>query len=411
MTKWSSLVARLRRFNPTVADGLLGLFLFVIALPQLLIASPVERTLGYDFRDASWLGVLLLLVETVPLTWRRRAPVLVLAASTAASLVLLVSGFRPTAADVALFVGVYTVAGRTSLRTAVITGLCFAVALGAIYVIANLKYPQDSTQLAQGYVVGYATFTFAWFLGVLQRNRREHTAKLEALNAQLAEERESRARWAVAEERGRIARELHDVVAHSVSVMVVQAGAARRIAKVDPEQAHDAISAIESTGRQALAEMRRLVGVLRRGDEPTSLDPQPQLADVGALVEQTREAGLPVALEVEGAPRPLPAGVDLSAYRIVQEALTNIRKHAGPASARVRVRYDPRSLEVEVVDDGRGAAWRDGAPAGGADGNGGHGLIGMRERVALFGGQLEVGPQPAGGFRVAARLPLEAAAQ
>jgi signal transduction histidine kinase len=410
MTKWPSLVARLRRFNPTVADGLLGLFLFAIALPQLHIAYRGERTLGYDFRDASWLAMLLLAAETVPLTWRRRAPVAVLATSTAAQLASFAAGFRPTVAQAALYVAVYTVAGRSAQRTAIIAGLCFAVALAAAYLAAGRQYPQGALQ-PQDYVVGYATFVFAWFLGVLQRNRREHTAKLEALNAQLAEERESRAHWAVAEERGSIARELHDVVAHSVSVMVVQAGAARRIAKVDPEQAHDAISAIESTGRQALAEMRRLIGVLRRGDEPTSLGPQPQLADVGALVEQTREAGLPVTLEVEGEPRPLPAGVDLSAYRIVQEALTNIRKHAEPASARVRVRYDPRSLEIEVVDDGRGAAWRDGAPDGGADGNGGHGLIGMRERVALFGGQLEVGPQPAGGFRVAARLPLEAAPQ
>jgi signal transduction histidine kinase len=240
---------------------------------------------------------------------------------------------------------------------------------------------------------------------VLQRNRPEHTAKLEALNRQLAEERESRARWAVSEERSRIARGLHDVIAHTVSVMVVQAGAARRVAATRPEQARDAMTSIESTGRQALGEMRRLVGVLRNRDEPTTLDPQPRLADVPALVEQAREAGLDVDLDVWGEPRPLPAGVDLSAYRIVQEALTNVRKHAGPASVQVQVRYGPQSLHIEVADDGRSSAVH-----AGTNGNRGQGLIGMRERVALYGGKLEVGRTPEGGFRVLADLPLEAAA-
>jgi signal transduction histidine kinase len=407
MSERPSLVKRLRRVNPTVADALLGLLLFAIAVPQLFIANPAEQVLGLNFRSASWLGVLLLMAETMPLALRRRFAVPVLVVSTAAVFTLLVTGFRPTVADVGLLVAVYTVAGRTPLRTAIAAGLGFAVALTAIYAVASVKYPQDPTQ-AQNYLVAYACFAFAWFLGLLQRNRRLYTSKLEALNAQLAEERESRARWAVAEERARIARELHDVVAHSVSVMVVQAGAARRIAKVKPEQAHDVISSIESTGRQALAEMRRLVGVLRHGDEPTTLDPQPRLADVATLVERIRQTGLEVALDVEGEPRPLPAGVDLSAYRIVQEALTNVHKHAGPASARVRLRYGARALDVEVTDDGRGApAWNDGEAAG-RNGDGGHGLIGMRERVALFGGQLHVGPGLDGGFRVAARLPLEA---
>jgi signal transduction histidine kinase len=408
MSRWPSLVARLRRFDPTVADAVLGLFLFAVALPQVFIGSPAERTLGLTFRHASWLAVVLLAAETVPLTWRRRVPVVVLTLSTAAAFVTLVTGFRPTVADIALYVAIYTVAGRSPLRIAVAAGLGFATALTVIYVFAAVKYPQAATQ-PQDYMLSYASFAFAWFLGRLQRNRREYTARLEALNAQLAEERETRARWAVAEERGRIARELHDVVAHAVSVMVVQAGAARRIAKAKPEQAHDAIASIESTGRQALAEMRRLVGVLRSGDEPTSLGPQPRLADVGALVEQTREAGLPVVLRIEGEQRALPAGVDLSAYRIVQEALTNVRKHAGPATAQVRLRYGAHTLDVEVVDDGRGSsAWRAGEQRGG-NGSGGNGLIGMRERVALFGGHLDVGPRLDGGFRVAAHLPLEAA--
>jgi signal transduction histidine kinase len=193
------------------------------------------------------------------------------------------------------------------------------------------------------------------------------------------------------------------VVAHSVSVMVVQAGAARRRVASNPDQARDALASIESTGRQALAEMRRLVGLQRdRGDGEDALAPQPSLVHLESLLAATRDAGLPVELTVEGQPRPLPAGVDLSAYRIVQEALTNSLKHAGPARATVRLCYGREALEVQVSDDGHGRGRN-----GQADG-GGHGLIGMRERVALFGGTLEVGVGPGGGFRVAARLPLDA---
>ena len=251
-------------------------------------------------------------------------------------------------------------------------------------------------------------------------------AKLEALNAQLAEEQELRSRWAVAAERSRIARELHDVVAHSVSVMVVQAGAARRTLAASPGQAATALGQIESTGRQALVELRRLLGLLRDDDGQATdavLAPQPSLANLESLAAAAREAGLPVEVTVEGEPRPLPAGVDLSAYRIVQEALTNSLKHAGPARARVRVCYGREALEVQVTDDGLGG--RSAARAGeglvvvtvGPDGElqlpgrrdgGGHGLIGMRERVALFGGALEAGADPGGGYRVAARLPLDA---
>jgi signal transduction histidine kinase len=403
MSEWRSLLDRARRVNPTVADALLGAFLLVVALPQLFIEDPTYRDLGIAFRGGSVLGVLLLAGETLPLTWRRRAPLTVLAALTASAIALLVAGFQPTVADLGLVVAVYSVAGHSRRRRAVTGGLTFLVALAALLVIGDLKYPNQHTQ-PQQYVVNFAAFAFAWFLGVLQRNRREHTAKLEVLNRQLAEERESRARWAVAEERSRIARELHDVIAHAVSVMVVQAGAARRVATTRPEQARDAMTSIESTGRQALSEMRRLVGVLRKGDEPTSLDPQPRLADVPTLLGQAREAGLRVELDVKGEPRPLPAGVDLSAYRIVQEALTNVRKHAGPASVEVRVRYEPHSLRIEVTDDGRGAA-----DHAGSNGSRGQGLIGMRERVALYGGRLEVGPRPQGGFQVLADLPLEAA--
>ncbi len=229
------------------------------------------------------------------------------------------------------------------------------------------------------------------------RGRVAHMSVLE-LRAEKAElEREQRAAEAAKEERARIARELHDVIAHSVSVMVVQAAAAEEVLRKSPERALEPIRAVQDTGRQALAEMARLLGMLRRDGAELGLAPQPGLDDLAALVEQTRIAGLPVELRVEGVARPVPLGADLSAYRIVQEALTNARKHAGEARATVTVRYQTEALEIEVVDDGHAAGNGDG---------GGHGLVGMRERVALFGGELKAGPQPGGGFCVSAHLPL-----
>jgi signal transduction histidine kinase len=215
--------------------------------------------------------------------------------------------------------------------------------------------------------------------------------------AEMAErERELAAREAVVEERARIARELHDVIAHNVSMMVVQAGAERRVLDGANASTREVLQTIEQIGRGALTEMRRLVGMLRSdGEDP--LAPQPGLDDVATLVGQVREAGLPVELTVEGEPRDLPAGIELSAYRIVQEALTNALKHAGDAHAQVSIRYGADSLELEVLDDGRGGA---------ALGNGGHGLVGMRERVALYGGRFDASRRPGGGFAVRAKLPI-----
>jgi signal transduction histidine kinase len=213
-------------------------------------------------------------------------------------------------------------------------------------------------------------------------------------------DRELAARDAVAAERAAIARELHDVVAHHMSVMVVQAGAARAVGDFDPAAASDALRQIESSGRTGLAEMRRLLGILKAEDDGDGRTPQPGLADLGELLDAMRATGLAVEAVVEGSSRSLPPGVDLSAYRIVQEALTNALRHAGGASARVLVRYEPNALELEIADDGPGPP--DGAPTRG------HGLIGMRERAQLFGGAFEAGPRPGGGFLVRARLPFEA---
>jgi signal transduction histidine kinase len=240
----------------------------------------------------------------------------------------------------------------------------------------------------------------AWFLGHYVQTRRRYTESLEAQNRVLEQARHDLARQAVVEERLRIARELHDVVAHSMSVVAVHAGSGRMVAAEDPAAAERALATIEVTTRSALREMRRLLGVLRSAgaEEPAALEPAPGLADLDALVAQVTRSGVDVELRVEGRRTAVPAGVDLSAYRVVQEALTNVIKHAGPARAVVEVRYTDTAVTVEVVDDGQGAA----TPAAA----GGHGLVGMRERVAVHGGVLDVGPGDAGGFHVSARFPV-----
>jgi signal transduction histidine kinase len=230
------------------------------------------------------------------------------------------------------------------------------------------------------------------------RRREERAATLEAEADRLARERDEQARGAVAAERARIARDLHDVIAHSVSVMTVQGGAARLLLEQDARRAREPLLVVEETGHQAMAEMRRLLGIVHADEEGPALAPQPGLADLAALVEQVRGAGLPVALSVDGAPRVVAAGVGLAGYRIVQEALTNVLKHAGPARAWVTVNYKPDALVLEVADDGPGVA--------SDERRGGHGLVGMRERVALYGGTLAAGPRAEGGFAVRARLPL-----
>jgi signal transduction histidine kinase len=244
---------------------------------------------------------------------------------------------------------------------------------------------------------------FALLIGMAFHERNRRNAELEERADRLERERDSEARAAVAEERTRIAREMHDVVAHSLSVMVVQAEAAEAMLDTDPERARRPLVAVQDTGRGALSELRRMLGVLREmAEEGPALAPQPGLAGLDGLVEQVTAAGLPVSVRVEGTPFPLPPGIDLSAFRIVQEGLTNALKHAGPARAEVLVRYGDRELELRVSDDGVGAASANGKPDGG-----GHGLVGMRERVAVYGGRLEAGPRPEGGFAIAARLPLE----
>jgi signal transduction histidine kinase len=343
------------------------------------------------------LGYALALLHTLSLAARRRFPGTVLGISVASGLAVAALGLSPIVLGPAILVAVYSVAAYGD-RWVSLAGLA-AAEVGSVAVQLTPGRFQAPTVISNALVIGAA-----WLLGHFVGGRRSYTAQLEQA-AELERARAEQARRAVAEERLRLARELHDVVAHSISVIAVQSGVGAHVAKTQPEEAAKALAAIEATSRAALTELRRLLGVLRQDDEPEgSLAPVPGLADLEGLLAEVAKAGLAVRLQVEGTPSPLPAGVDLSAYRIVQEALTNVVKHAGPVRAQVTIRYRDQEIRVEVIDDGRGVA----APTGDGRARVGHGLIGMRERVAVFGGDLETGPCPDGGFRVAARLPLAA---
>jgi signal transduction histidine kinase len=344
------------------------------------------------------LGYALALLHTLPLAARRLFPSGVLATTVASGLAFATLGLPPESLGVAILVAVYSVAAYGD-RWASLAGLA-AAAVGSAAIQLTPSRFQWPTPVTNTLIIGAA-----WLLGHFVHNYRAHAARLEERTAELEQAREELARRAVTEERLRLARELHDVVAHAMSVIAVQSGVGAHVASTQPQEVAKALAAIEATSRAALTELRRLLGVLRQDSEPQgSLAPVPGLADLDGLLAEVAKAGLAVRLRVEGTPSPLPPGVDLSAYRIVQEALTNVVKHAGPARAQVVVGYRDHEVTVEVTDDGRGVT----APTGDGPARVGHGLIGMRERVAAFGGDLEAGPRPGGGFRVAARLPLAA---
>ena len=344
----------------------------------------------------------LVLLHTLPLALRRRFPGTVLALVVASGLAGIALSLPPFFLGPAILVAVYSVAayGR---RWVSLAGLAVAE-LGLAVALTGGRFEEPLAWLVWVQFAGI--FGAAWLLGLFAHNYRAYAARLEQRTAELERAREALARQAVTEERLRLARELHDVVAHAMSVIAVQSGVGAHVADSRPGEVGKALAAIEATSRSALIELRRLLGVLRQDGEPqANLTPAPGLANLEGLLAEVAKAGLAVRLRVEGAPVPLPAGLDLSAYRIVQEALTNVVKHAGPTHAQVTIRYRDHGVAVEVIDDGRGVAV---VANDGRRGRTGHGLIGMAERVAVFGGDLEAGPRPGGGFRVAARLPLAA---
>ncbi|WP_067826145.1 sensor histidine kinase [Actinomadura kijaniata] len=389
--------------RPAGADALLALVLLLAGIPQL-VWRDLPADVADSFADADLRQVVTVTVVTLAISLRRVRPLSVLLVVLAGQFALTAWHYLPTIPEVAAFlIAVYSVAAHRGLAHSALGGV---VAL-AVFNVVFTMVPVDNSLMVL--LTNNALVAGVWMLGRNLRLRRAYFAELEDRAARLERARGTDARAARIEERSRIARELHDVVAHHVSVMTVQAGAARRIIDRNPDGAREAMATIEEVGRTALSEMRRIVGVLRTDrDAETArgeLAPQPGLGDLGELLDHVRETGLSVQLWIEGEARQPSPGVDVAAFRLIQEALTNTLKHAGPeARAWVRLEYTDEDLTVEIEDDGRGTA----TIIADKDDNPGHGLVGMYERVALYGGELRIGPRVGGGFGVRARFPLEA---
>ena len=364
---WRPSRTRLKRIGDAAIPWGVGLFLvLVVADEGTGLSTPLVLV-----------GVALAAVSGAALRWRRRRPELAMAIALASGL-----GIWLLVPDIVLPVAaLFAIASVAAIRPPS-RSLLWLAALELLVAANFFTATIGDTFFTMGLAVG------AWALGEATRTRRVAIQET--------------ARRAVGEEQARIARELHDVVAHSVSVIVVQAAAADDVFDARPDQARAALQSIERAGREALVELRRLLGAIRPGDAADANAPQPSLERLDELIEPVRAGGLSVTVRRKGAGAPLPAGVDLSAYRIVQEALTNTLRHARATHAEVTVHYGPDRVEVEVRDDGRGT------PAGGARA-GGNGLVGMRERASLLGGALEAGPLAGGGFRVHASLPVDGA--
>jgi signal transduction histidine kinase len=396
------LYAWLRR-HPWLVDGTLAV---------LLLAGAANAYLD----DAAVLPASLALAGTVAV--RRRFPVAAYAVALAIGVAQVIFGIgatftgsplQPTFADAGILILLYTVAAERPRRFS-LPGLAACVALFlAVVVRYNPGGNQPGHQLEFFFVTAMLYLlapTSAWVLGDSMGYRRAYSAGLEERAVRAERERDAQAQIAAATERARIARELHDVIAHNLSVMVAQADGGAYAFDATPERSRQALAEIGRTGRQALSEMSSLLGVLRTDREAAPLTPAPAMAEIAQLVIQAREAGMNVSQTVEGPVRPLPGGLSLAAYRIVQEALTNVRKHAGPgAAATVTLRYDQDELLVRVADDGCGTA---GLPryGTGLPTPEGHGLAGMRERAAIWGGTIQAGPRPGTGFEVTASLPV-----
>ena len=376
---------RIRRLDARVVDWLLAIALTVAAAAQMAYREPEHP-----------LRLLPVAGTTLPLAWRRRAPLLCYCVQFGSALATLEP---PTFAGLlAIFIGIYSIGAHSRWR------LRSLIAPLASALVLQVLFPDSQPRLSAGAttaVVGLA----AWLAGNAIRDRQARADALEERAHRLEREQALSAQVAVAEERARIARELHDVVAHNVSIMVVQAGAARMQLGQQSGPAVAALRSVEATGREALSELRRMLGLLTDdGDAPT-LSPAPGLAQLETLLTRVGDAGLPVSMRVEGSPRPLTPALELTAYRIIQEGLTNVLKHAPGARTEVVLGYADDELRIDVSNHGRGRGPERSAHVNGS----GRGLLGMQQRVAVYGGRLEVGPRPDGGFAVRARLPVSAA--
>jgi signal transduction histidine kinase len=376
---------------PRAADAVLAIVVFLAAV-FVKSEGPNDDLAIRSLADVPIAVFFVLAAASAALYWRRSKPLVVLGVTMAASALATGVVYLGSigAADLQL-VGIAMLVALYGVGRRVTDDRWSYIGLGGVAALVGLTAFVDEVTAAE---IGFGFFVIflVWYIGRRLRIRAERAAQLELEHA-------AEARRAVAEERTRIARELHDVVAHRVSLMTVQAGAAKTVAADDLEGAVQAMEAVEEAGRQALSELRHLLDVLRPEAEVDGLGPQPGLADVPRLIGQFEDAGLDVSLTIDGAQTDLPAHVALSAYRIVQEALTNVLKHAGPtARTEVRIRIDNHSVAIEVLDDGHGDTILPGA---------GQGIVGMRERAQLLGGSLDAGPRPEGGFQLVAHLPIE----
>ncbi|MGH8977417.1 MAG: sensor histidine kinase [Acidimicrobiia bacterium] len=379
----TQVVARVRNVSPWLIDALIATA-FLVIMPTALANS------GPDYREPTAFAYVVAIASVLPYYARRRAPLVAFLISATGLMVLVLRDFQGDPLPLLLLVGTYTVAAYCSARDRLICALALALCFLLLGIFGAVGMN------AAGLFANIAIFTAAYFFGATIRNRRLYMEELEARTSALERERDEEAKRAVADERLRIAQELHDVVAHSMGVIAVQAGVGAHVIESDPGEAKKSLEAISTTSRATLTEIRRMLGVLRE-DSGAGYEPAPDLTALPRLVDSVRAAGLDVAMDVEGASADVPPGVSFTAYRIVQEALTNVMKHAGPARATVLVGYEPGVVRLEVSDDGRGV--------NGRSADGGHGLVGMRERVAVYGGTLTAAPKPGGGFKVAATLP------
>ncbi|NYG07899.1 signal transduction histidine kinase [Phycicoccus badiiscoriae] len=371
---------RLAASNPWVVDGALAGALSVVAQVQLPGHSP-------------WWVRVAMLATTASLAWRRAAPLPVSVAVAGSVAIMGLTADPPSVFGeyLAVMLAAFTVAECCRLRDA-------AAGLGVLLagIVAHDWRSQQFGGLS-GFVSDSAIPVVIWLVGRAVHLQRSRADRSQALIQQLEVERQELAHVAVAAERAHLARELHDVVTHSISLMVIQAQGARRVLGDKPEEVSTALEVVESAGRETLTEMRRLLGLLREEDSLPRA-PQPGLADLPHLLDQVRSAGLPVTVTQSGTPGTLHPGIDLAAYRIVQEALTNSLKHARPATARVEIAWQANGIEVSVTDTGEVSA---------SVARDGRGLLGMRERIAAYGGEIQTGPAASGGFRVWCRLPGE----
>jgi signal transduction histidine kinase len=384
-----SLLAWVQRHRAPIADALLAAAVTAMVLVDL--SSPTDAV---GVRPTDAVAVVLSLLQTLPLAFRRRAPLAMFILTVLGVCSYYALGYEVTDGTLATFVGVYTVAAYED-RVKSLVGLGL-LAFGMTWYWLTRAEPFDPTTPVWIGILGL----LSWGLGEYVKARRAYTSQVEALAERLDRARALEARQAAWQERARLARELHDVIGHTVNVMVIQAGAGRRTLASNRGLAERAFQTIESTGREALEELDRLLGILRTETDEPDLPPQPGLEQLRALAGRFEDAGVPVEITIEGEQVPLPRSLDQSAYRIIQEALTNALRHAGDTIAHVAVRYRTDRLELEVANDShsnRRSLHREG---------GGRGLIGIRERVALFGGELEAGPRAGGGFVVRCGFPL-----